>query len=76
MKKAFDNSVDKKEAIALLLLKNNEQGSIQDSTSASDYLDEYGNYVFSTDAVVKEPNIAYGSLEGYCYISRFNSKNR
>ena len=73
MDKKADNSISQEEAIDLLF-QNIDKTPNQDNTSfSSECMDEYGNYVYSTDTVISEPNTAYGSSGGFNYLTRINN---
>ena len=56
---------------SMMLLFNNDNETMKLSTQmAYNCIDEYGNYVFPTDIIASEPNIAYGSADGFSYITR------
>lgn len=56
-------NVQMQEAIALLFKQDT---SLPRSTvSSSSVVDEYGNYFFPSDVRMDEPNIAYGSADGF-----------
>ena len=59
----------RKESIMLLFNNDNEAMNLT-TQLAYNYMDEYGNYVFPTDIIAAEPNIAYGSADGFSFIPR------
>ena len=73
MDKKADNPVSREEAISMLFQGIDEPQNQDNTVLSNEYMDEYGNYVFSTDAVISEPNIAYGSSGGFNYLTRIHN---
>ena len=53
-----DSKISKDEAMRLLF------DGISNENTESQYMDEYGNYVFPTDLVANTPNTAVGTPNG------------
>ena len=73
MKKKANNPISREEAIAMLFQKTDEPQDQENTDLLNKCMDEYGNYVFSTDAFISEPNTAYGSSDGFNYLTRINN---
>lgn len=73
MEKKADNPINREEAITLLFQNTDEPQDQENIVLSNECMDEYGNYVFSTDAVISEPNTAYGSSCGFKYLTRINN---
>lgn len=70
------NKISLEEAKLLLFKTNNEISNFSEKLeNKSNYIDKYGNYVYSTDLILERNNVAYSSSDGYDYISRYMIKD-
>lgn len=69
------NKISLEEAKLLLFKTNNEISNFSEKLeNKSNYIDKYGNYIYSTDLILEKNNAAYSSSDGYEYISRYMIK--
>lgn len=70
--KLIKNKISLEEAKLLLFKTNSEISKLSETLDdKSNYIDKYGNYVYSTDLILERNNTAYSSSNGYDYISRY-----
>lgn len=70
------NKISFEEAKLLLFKTNSEISNLSDKLeNKTNYIDKYGNYVYSTDLILEKNNVAYSSSDGYEYISRYMIKD-
>ncbi len=70
------NKISLEEAKLLLFETNNEISNLSEKLDdKSNYIDKYGNYIYSTDLILDKNNAAYSSSDGYDYISRYMIKD-
>lgn len=70
------NKISLEEAKLLLFKTNNEISNFSEKLeNKSNYIDKYGNYIYSTDLILEKNNAAYSSSDGYEYISRYMIKD-